>query len=63
MKLLDKKEVFVSIKRKKFFFGSEELEKKSIKLSPLGNKCDFEKDVTLKNCPFTLSFHLHEPIR
>lgn len=32
IKLVDKKDVFISLKRKKMLFGSETLEKKAIKL-------------------------------
>lgn len=63
LKLIDRKDLFVSLKKKGFFFSRETLEKKSFKLTGLGQKCDFEKDVKLKNCDFVLSFHMHEPIR
>lgn len=63
MKLFDKKDLTVSLKRKKFIFGKETLEKKAFKLTQLGTKCDLEKDFKLKGFDFVLSFHLHEPIR
>ncbi|CDW72042.1 UNKNOWN [Stylonychia lemnae] len=62
LKLIDKKDLNVALKKKKFF-GVDELEKKTIKLSGLGTKCDFEKEMKLKNFDFLLSFHLTEPIR
>jgi len=62
MKLIDKKELVVELKKKKFF-GAEVLETKNIKLIGLANKCDFEKEVSLKGCNLVLSFHLHEPIK
>jgi len=62
MKLIDKKDLSVALKKKKFF-GVDVLESKSIKLLGLANKCDFEKEVNLKGFSFVLSFHLNEPIK
>lgn len=64
LKLVDKKDIHFELK-KKVFLGASSLDTKSFKLLGLSNKCDFEKEVTLKGIPnpITVSFHLNEPIR
>lgn len=39
-KAVDKKDFFVSLKKKKFFGKNESIEKKKLKFSELANKCD-----------------------
>lgn len=63
MKLVDKKDVDVSLKKKKLFFGSECIEKKQFKLTNLGQKCDMEKTFSMKSVEFALIFKLNSPIR
>jgi hypothetical protein len=58
-KNIDKKEITVKLKKKKFFLlgGPEEIDKKTSKLTELGTKCEFIKEFKMKNnMTFTLKF-------
>jgi len=63
LKLLDKKDLTIDLRKKKFLFGAETLDSKTFKLIGLSQKCDFEKEIKLKNSDFVIIFRLREPIR
>lgn len=62
-KLIDKKDVVVALKRKRFLRGPEVLDQKSFKLSNLGQKCEMSKEIKFKGGECELIFQIHTPIR
>lgn len=65
-KLIDKKEIIVSIKEKKWFLANKVLDSKKFRLAELGTKCDFLKEIKTSvggNSTFSLKFSIHTPIR
>jgi hypothetical protein len=63
-KTIDKKEITVSLKKKKFFFGSEEIDSKKFKLVDLATKCEQTKEMSLgANGQFKLIFQMHSPLK
>lgn len=46
-KTLDKREITVSLKKKKFLFGSEKMDSKKFKLVDLATKCEQVKEMSL----------------
>lgn len=63
IKLIDKKDFEISLKKKKFLFSKSVLDNKKFKLTGLSNKCDMEKDVQMASFPMTFTFSMREPIR
>ena len=64
MKTLDKKDIKISLKKKKFLFGSSALDTKTFKLNDLATKCNMEKSFSMgKDGQFTLHFSIHTPIK
>ena len=55
--------MIVSLKKKKFIFGVEAVDKKTFKLNNLGTSCSMEKALTMKGLEFTLLFEMNTPIR
>lgn len=55
-KLVDKKELTINLKKKKFLFGQEIVDTKKFKLTELGFKCDLEKVVKLSKFDATFLF-------
>jgi hypothetical protein len=70
-KLIDKKEIVVNIKEKKWFLANKVLDSKKFRLPELGSKCDFLKELKTSaglpkngnNSIFSLKFSIHTPIR
>lgn len=62
-KLIDKKDVVVALKRKRFLRGPEVMDQKSFKLSLLGQKCEMSKEIKFKGGDCEVIFQIHTPIR
>ena len=57
------KELQISLKKKKFLFKKELIDKKKIKLKELASKCDMETVVKLGAYEITLSFKVNHPTK
>ena len=66
MKALDKRDVVVSLKKKKFLWGSDKLEEKKIKLGEIATKCEVVKEVKFSvggGALVALKFSIHTPLK